>query len=442
MEWLALRLTAEGYKVWCDRLELLGGESYPKDIDVAIKNRTFRVLGVLSRNSLHKPNPLKERTLALNLAKERKEDFLIPLNLDGLSPTDLDWMVSDLTFVPFHLSWANGLAQLLKLLDRAKAPRDFPNGRSAAATWFEARELVTKKHERLWTNVARIVELPVDIYRYETQATISDKEWVEIRKVWPHCREGQILWSFVSPPSSLFSKYDLRERGKISDWQSARSIDVDVTQTVARVFNDSLRSHCLARGLELVPDGSHCYFPDALLPKNRLSFQCYDDSQTWVRTVGVRNFRTSTGTESCRYHLAPYMRVWLDHELGNLLQIRLRLFLTTLTGAPLEEQPALRRRKAICRNWWNYHWLARTLAVLQFLAGNATVIEIGKSDSQKLVIAKQPLSGGIEWSLDESLLERSEPESEASDAAIVDLEEEPRNETTDEGDGTADERNE
>ncbi|MBZ0193236.1 MAG: toll/interleukin-1 receptor domain-containing protein, partial [Candidatus Kuenenia stuttgartiensis] len=36
-EWLALRLTGEGYRVWCGRTHLLGGESYPKDIDNAIK---------------------------------------------------------------------------------------------------------------------------------------------------------------------------------------------------------------------------------------------------------------------------------------------------------------------------------------------------------------------------------------------------------------------
>ena len=27
-EWLTLKLTREGYAVWCDRVKLLGGESY------------------------------------------------------------------------------------------------------------------------------------------------------------------------------------------------------------------------------------------------------------------------------------------------------------------------------------------------------------------------------------------------------------------------------
>ncbi len=167
VEWLTLRLTAEGYKVWCDRMKLLGGESYPKDIDEAIRTRTFRFIAVLSTHSLKKTNPVKERTRALNLSRERNENFVIPINLDGLSPSDLDWMVSDLTFIPFHLSWAEGLAQLLKNLEKSKAPREFANGRSAATSWFKPRGLVIQKEERLWANVAQIVELPTAIFRYE-----------------------------------------------------------------------------------------------------------------------------------------------------------------------------------------------------------------------------------------------------------------------------------
>ena len=105
-EWLTLRLAAEGYKVWCDKVKLLGGESYPVDVDLGIKESTFRLISLLSKHSLKKPNPLKERTLAINLGKERKIDFVIPLNVDGLSPTQLDWMTNDLTFIPFHQSWA------------------------------------------------------------------------------------------------------------------------------------------------------------------------------------------------------------------------------------------------------------------------------------------------------------------------------------------------
>jgi hypothetical protein len=54
--WLTRRLTAEGYRVWCDRIKLLGG-SYPKVIDDALERRTWRFIALLSRFSESKGQP-------------------------------------------------------------------------------------------------------------------------------------------------------------------------------------------------------------------------------------------------------------------------------------------------------------------------------------------------------------------------------------------------
>jgi hypothetical protein len=101
--------------------------------------------------------------------------------------------------------------------------------------------------------------------------------------------------------------------------------------------------------------------------------------------------------------------VWLDSAA---VQLRIRLFLTTLEGTPLDAKPSLRRRKAICRNWWNYEWLARTLALFQFVAGNNRVIRIGKRSPQQLVILKSPTSFEIDQGLDEAILTAEPPETE------------------------------
>jgi TIR domain len=42
--WLALRLAAEGYAVWCDLTRLLGGEAFWDDIQSAIEERTAKFL--------------------------------------------------------------------------------------------------------------------------------------------------------------------------------------------------------------------------------------------------------------------------------------------------------------------------------------------------------------------------------------------------------------
>src|SRR4051812_15772740 len=91
-DWLARKLANEGYAVWMDRLKLLGGEPWPQDIDAAIKERTFRMIGLISEHSLKKPNPSKERTLALKISRTRGiPDFLIPLKVDS---AELDWMTT------------------------------------------------------------------------------------------------------------------------------------------------------------------------------------------------------------------------------------------------------------------------------------------------------------------------------------------------------------
>src|SRR5271165_4310370 len=88
-KWLARKLAFYGYGVWFDQIQILGGESWVKEVDVAIKERSFRVLALLSKSSIGKDNPRKERTLALQLGKQRKmDDFLVTLNLDGAQP---DW---------------------------------------------------------------------------------------------------------------------------------------------------------------------------------------------------------------------------------------------------------------------------------------------------------------------------------------------------------------
>ena len=203
MQWLALKLTAEGYRVWCDRLKLLGGESYPEDIDCAIRERTFRFLAVISQNSVHKPNPRKERTLALNLARERDQDFVLPLNLDGVGPTELGWMLSDLTYIPFDRSWADGLAQLLEKLQSINAPRPLSDGKSVVADWLGSRDAFASGPERVWTNLLPIEEMPDSLIRVRA----ANGQRLDIPEGWPVAQRGEnVFWAFELPDSVIRQK--------------------------------------------------------------------------------------------------------------------------------------------------------------------------------------------------------------------------------------------
>ena len=139
VRWLAAKLALCGYRVWWDQTHLHGGDAFPTEIDDAIKTRAFRLLAVMSHASSHKPNPERERSVALAVGRQRGEDFLVPLNL-GLTPPELPFQVANLTFVPFMSSWAEGLSALLATLRAAGAPC-FPNEAESMVgpTWLSRR---------------------------------------------------------------------------------------------------------------------------------------------------------------------------------------------------------------------------------------------------------------------------------------------------------------
>jgi hypothetical protein len=400
VEWLCLRLLNEGYRVWCDRLKLLGGESYPTDIDEAICSRTFRFVAVLSKSSLRKANPLKERTLALQIARERKEDFLIPLNLDGLAPSQLGWMQADLTFIPFQ-NWHDGLAQLLKALERAVTPKsDAP---CSVAQLLQNTLVIEQVEERLWSNLVAIKSIPKCVRRFEHQNAMPLVAALELKKVWPHLRESAtVCWSFVPPPSETRERYKFANRGTCRDWRRAEGPDINFYNIGKKLMNATLQHALLGAGLAFEPDSETCYFG------NREEFARFrfrtPDAESWIKAVGLRSFRTVNGRITFRYHLAPLLRTWLDVSGRDFVHIRIGLHLTDTQGHPIPPGNVQSRRKAICRSWWNYEWWARIMATLQLLGGSEDKIVLCPDADQPLVLDRFPISILCETRLNEEYL--------------------------------------
>lgn len=138
--WLALRLGAKGYPVWCDLAKLLGGEDFWKNIENELRERTVKLLYVLSRKSNHRNGTLKEMAFANGIAREEGlADFVIPLSVDDLPHTQVNIELNRLISIPFEHGWAAGLNQLLTKLDEDNVPKNPLFSPRAVASWSFAQ---------------------------------------------------------------------------------------------------------------------------------------------------------------------------------------------------------------------------------------------------------------------------------------------------------------
>lgn len=420
-EWLTLKLTGAGYRVWCDRVKLLGGESYPRNIDAAIEMRSFRMLALTSRSSKSKDNPVKERTKALALGRQRNEDFLIPLRVDDISAAELDWMTSDLTWIDFSHNWADGYRQLLKRLESLAAPRTMPNGAGAVARWYDRPDVIRNEAERLHSNLLRL-EIPTALRRLHMQNALALKPPDQ----WPLRWQGtDTVWAFELPEIELAA-----ETVTVSDlaWNpQPGEISIRLSDVVAELARKHAFRACVERGLKLTPDGQSVYFPSGMFERDRLTYASYTGKSNWVQVAGVRSFRTSAEVQKSMYHLALGLRPNLWQWPEPMMELQLRLHLTDEQGDPLDDKVAFRRRKKIVHFWFNHQWLARLQAVVSWLSGGAESIDLGILGPIGLRLGGALATVDASSRLDESLISEApteEPE-ELEDPGDVATDDEP-----------------
>jgi hypothetical protein len=417
-EWLYRKLTALGYLVWCDRFKMFGGEQWPKDIDVAIKTRTFRMLALLSRASLVKPNPRKERQIALALSRDRgEEDFLIPLNVEGLKPIDLGWELSDINFIPFQ-RWSDGLAQLLKKLDEAGAPRPLGNrGPALAAETFIPPSVLRDGTEPLVSNCLRVTTIPKVVYRYSLSRPIAEVERRELQEKWAFERvDASKVLAFTDPPPDAVPECTITRVGGAS-WQDVDRIEGINAQHVARsLVKKSVAVHCVRLGMARTEDGGMVYFPPGLFPQEKLWYRDYTGRKNYVGVLGERRF----GKGRTRYQLGATF--WLRTDVLDdwAIQIKLRLHLTDPSGGPIEARAMNSRRKKIAKSWWNHEWLARHLAMAAFLAGGPAgtldapgEIVIGGADDEQIRVSARLERTEVAPAIDDEALEALRARAEA-----------------------------
>jgi hypothetical protein len=409
-EWLSFRLTAEGYGVWFSKFNLLGGESYPKDIDTAIKTRSYRLLALLSRNSISKSNCIKERTAALNIGKERGIDFLIPLKIDDLKISELDWMTSDITFIPFDKSWASGLNQLLRKLVSIETPKPMNNGRKIVAETSYENDVMKDISEVVITNCLHIQSLPSVMKCYRFDTLISPFAFEKLRKKWAFRRIGRgRAISFSDPSRVLIEDYSIRTEKTIRTEDVEKEINFPRTALINELLNRSIELRCLDKGLQF-PEERHypLFFPPDLLPENKLVYHNVDGSRTYILVSGERKInRILDGvpyTDSYPYFLAVRFGAHYSEDFGHFLHMNITVHTRRQDGTIPPSRIQTARTKNILKGWYNKEILNRQLAILEFLSEGKDEIIIGANASEKISISSKLLTLNSPLSINEDAI--------------------------------------
>jgi hypothetical protein len=377
------------------------------------------VLGLLSNASIAKDNPRKERTLALQLGKQRKtDDFLITLNLDGAQP---DWTLSDISWISFRESWADGLRRLLKKLESLNAPRIHAgNSAIAKAALDRGASLLAQKSEPLTTNFLPFTQVPEVLRVFDTSEMDADQEKAS-RVLWPHHGLEPGRAAAFSPPPPELAKI-LKETKAAFHWPSYDSIsDTPTHNIISRLLNRTVHSWWIRAGCLLAADEHAYYLPAPFRGESIFRFKDVDESSSYIRVAGnIRLYRPNAAPEEVIHH--PAIRYSIRKTDWGRFVIRLRPGVTLFDGAhkPITGRKVGPRTKKVTRAYFNEKWRKRLMAFTQLLTQAAA------EDKQTSLKLGKLITLSTDWSLDETQLAAApvaEPEEPERDDVQVSAEE-------------------
>jgi len=424
--WLARKLAAQGYAVWFDQLKLLGGEPWPQSIDEAIKNRTFRMLALMSAASIHKQNPSKERTLGLAIGRQRElEDFLITLKVDDAT---LDWLTSDISYVPFQHGWAAGLRQLLKKLESISAPKFLPTtADTVIRSLSTGEELISQTEEELRANVIKVSDIPLALRGYRAgQMVVGDGASLLASK-WPnYFIDNEYFIAFEDPQADVKTSIaPTREQWSWADVPAIHGIRTRniVSNLILRTLSVRLqRAGCLTHPKQ----PNTFYLPSTFTADGLLRFIDYRGKRTWLKIRGTTAFLRPGKPREQNYHHFAF-RLMLGRGIDNhfWIQITPSLFFFDSGDVPIVDKRVGPRRRRLTRNWWNNKWLNRLLATEQLLlsveqnaVGELSLREGLLRLSSPIALNEQAIAG-------HTLSDLEEDDLPSDQVAIVDDDEEP-----------------
>lgn len=381
--WLDLKLRTLGYATWIDKDNLLGGESFVEGIDVAIKQEAHCLVAIISKNSINKSAPRRERTIAASIGKEKDKTFLIPILLDTFKTSELTWDISDLSHISFTHGWAEGLSRLNRKLESINTPK----GQSSLpilTTEIETRYADDYEFNNAWSNLFRFTEISKTIWRIKTTTPFSSRDFPKYTPFW-QINDREFLALDSTTLSELFSITNKCE------------IDINYEDEKNTEYNKIHKSlihklvglHARKMGMYGKRDSKNeFYMPYGMTDKDKIYYKLeYKEKTTWVKHSGVRRF---TKNEMFNYHLSFFYSTIINRDEA-FLRITPNFVLTDLNDNPLDPSKILSRRKKLCKMMFNEEWLIRLIAISTHIFGNDAECTLFEAPSTCVKIESRPL---------------------------------------------------
>ena len=399
--WLARRLAIQGYSVWCFGIAPMAGDTIDETVRVLIENRAAKYIPVYSPASLSDAD-FRSR---LSLAQSTLDGLILPTKTGDYDPSLLPSNIREIEAADFSTSWGAGLRAILDQLDVLKIPRKINSdrGQQIALQSFIPEPLTKPEQETIWTNSFPITKLPKTLTIYRSTSVVKNATLKKVEDAWAYSRiDGRTLAAFEPPPESLH----LTVKRQVLVGKSQEIYDKRADNVVKEIVRRSLRIKGLEVGLIWCDDREILYFPSAdNSPQRSISYTTAGGKKSTVAVTGFRQWGSGENATKFFYQLAPFFRILVSRDWEVSVVLRVYVRVTDNQDKLFEGKAINRRRKRVTKSWWNDHFLARVLGIVQYFGEGDDEISVGNADHE-IRIATRPLTWECSVSIDEEAVDR------------------------------------
>lgn len=384
--WLTLRLASEGYPVWCDLTNLLGGEDFWKNIENILRECTVKFLYVLSKTSNQKTGTLQELAVAKDIQKKQQiSDYIIPLHIDDLPYSDVNIELHRINSIPFDKGWAGGLSQLLKKLHEGDIKKNSIFNPQAVNLWwrehFSAENGVLAEPETLLSNWFLISKIPQKLFVHVFQPSISldlfrEKELTQfpVRSFSNSIITFSELDDFPNGDNVFWKSHSYQLQDLLTNKHKGTFIDAKETRLIVTdLFRQAWENKFEEKELNTyeLASGDKCgYFVKDRVEKDTLTFN-FQGLKGRRHVLGFKTMNKESGRKRF-WHFGISARVFF-RSLDYLAINPHVLFSDTGEEIWKNKDKIHKAKMRQCSNWWNDDWRDRMLAVIDFLSDEGTI---------------------------------------------------------------------